>query len=168
MRILLSVIGSLLVLSSAAHAAGSDVAIYAGKFGLFQDSKNRSLPTSKLSSNMVGVEYRFKDQYNGLRPTVGAFANTDGGVYGYGGAYWDLPLNTAPFVISPGFAIGAYNQGSSKDLGSVLEFRSTMEVSYKMDSGQRFGLQFSHLSNAGLGSTNLGVETWQLMYSHPF
>lgn len=162
MRILFAAIGSLVALTSIAQAAGTgtgDIAVYGGDF---------SIRDSDQSSFMGGVEYRFKDQYNGLRPTVGVFANTDKAVYGYAGAYWDLPLNTAPFVISPGFAVGAYNQGDSKDLGSTLEFRSTLEVSYKMQNAQRIGVQISHLSNASIGDKNPGVETLQAVYTHPF
>ena len=158
MRILASALLCLAALSG--NALAGDVAIYGGQFSSFRDNKDKT--------SMVGAEYRFADQFNGLRPTVGAFVNNDSAAYGYAGAYWDLPLNTAPFVISPGFAVGGYHQGDSKDLGLGLEFRSTMEVTYKMQNGQRIGAQISHLSNASLGDENPGVETLQVVYSHPF
>ncbi len=132
--------------------------VYAGKFEFFGQGTDKE-------SMVLGGEYRFKDQFNGLRPVVGGFANSDAGAYGYAGAYWDLPLGTAPFVISPGFAVGAWHEGSSKDLGSVLEFRSTMEVDYEFDSGNRLGVALSHISNAGIGSKNPGVETFQAVFN---
>lgn len=150
---------ALFALATPAFAGqGEHLAVYGGQFEISDDTND---------SGMLGAEYRFKDQFNGLRPVVGAFANADSGAYVYGGAYWDLPLGTAPFVISPGFAVGAYNEGASKDLGSVLEFRSTLEIAYEFESGHRLGAAISHLSNAGIGDSNPGTETVQLVYSYP-
>jgi hypothetical protein len=137
---------------------GEHLSVYGGHFEISDDEND---------SAMLGVEYRFADQFNGLRPVVGAFGNADSGAYVYGGAYWDLPLGTAPFVITPGFAAGYYNEGASKDLGYDLEFRSTLEISYEFDSGNRLGVAISHLSNAGIGDSNPGTETVQLVYSYP-
>ncbi len=163
MRILLAALGTLVALTGVAQAAGTgtgDIALYGGAYSIMRDSDKQTA--------MGGLEYRFRDQYNGLRPTIGGFVNGDGALYGYAGAYWDLPLNTAPFVISPGFAVGGYSQGSSKDLGYGIEFRSTLEVSYKFQDAQRVGVQIAHLSNAGLGNKNPGTETLEAVYSHPF
>lgn len=158
MRTLIRTIAALALFSTAAHAGqGEHVAVYGGAFDISEDD----------DSAMLGGEYRFADQFNGLRPVVGAFANEDSGAYVYGGAYWDLPLGTAPFVISPGFAVGAYNQGASHDLGSVLEFRSTLEVAYQFENNHRLGVAFSHISNAGIGDSNPGTETAQVVYSYP-
>ena len=158
MRILAFAALALATLAGTASAA--DIAVYGGQFSSFR--------SNQYKTSMVGAEYRFADQFNGLRPTVGGFVNNEDAAYAYAGAYWDLPLNTAPFVISPGFAVGGYHSGASKDLGYGLEFRSTMEVTYKFDSGQRLGAQVSHLSNASLGDRNPGVETLQVVYSPPF
>lgn len=153
------VAATLLAGSAHAAAAGGDyLSVYGGQFEVFDNSGDSAL---------VGAEYRFKDQYNGLRPVVGGFVNGDSAAYGYAGAYWDLPLGTAPFVVSPGFAVGAYHSGASKDLGYGLEFRSTLEVDYQFENNHRLGLALSHLSNAGLGDKNPGVETAQVVYSYP-
>lgn len=164
MRHLLTGLVSLIALTSAAHAAPTgkgDVAIYGGQYDVFgSGSDNKSVAG--------GIEYRFADQYHGLRPTIGVMGNTDKALYGYAGAYWDLPLSNSGFYFTPGIAAGAYSHGDSKDLGYGLEFRSTAEVTYRMDSGQRVGVALSHLSNAGLGDKNPGVETLQAVYSFPF
>lgn len=130
MRIFIASLIAALSLSATAHAG--DIAVYGGEFSIFNDS-------GKDNTEMFGLEYRFKDQFNGLRPTIGGFYNTKGATYGYAGAYWDLPLNTGPFVISPGVAAGYYNRGGSKELGYDLEFRSTLEITYKLEDGQRLG-----------------------------
>lgn len=158
MRQLLAALAIVSLATPAFAGQGEHLAVYGGQFEISDNTND---------SAMLGAEYRFKDQFNGLRPVLGVMANDDSGAYVYGGAYWDLPLGTAPFVISPGFAVGAYNQGASKDLGSALEFRSTLEIAYEFDSGHRLGAAISHLSNAGIGDSNPGTETVQLVYSYP-
>lgn len=159
MRIAFRTLAVLALLTSAANAYdGEHLVGYAGGFDVSQGDD---------SAAMGGIEYRFRDQFNGLRPVVGVMGTTDSAAYLYGGAYWDLPLNTAPFVITPGFQAGAYSQGNGKDLGYGLEFRSTIEVAYEFEKGHRVGVGFSHLSNASLGNDNPGTETLQLVYSYP-
>ncbi len=131
---------------------------YIGKFDVFGAGTDKQ-------SMAVGGEYWFQDEYHGLRPVAGGFGNSDGGLYGYAGAYWDLPLGSWPIIISPGFAVGAYHEGGSKNLGGLLEFRSTLEATYGFASGDRLGMALSHLSNANLGTTNPGVEVLQVVYS---
>ena len=165
MRILLASLLSFTALTGAAFAADvpdtgkGDLAIYAGQLSALRDSKHESLEG--------GVEYRFQDQWHGIRPTVGALADDDGALYGYAGINWDLPLGILPIVITPGFDAGGYSKGNSKDLGYGIEFRSSLEATYRFDNGQRFGAAISHLSNAGLGDKNPGTETLQVVYSHP-
>lgn len=159
MRIVLRTLAALAVLTSVAQAyEGEHLVFQAGGFDVSQGDDSAALGA---------IEYRFRDQFNGLRPVVGFMATTDSATYTYAGAYWDLPLNTAPFVITPGFQAGAYSHGDGKDLGYGLEFRSTIEVAYEFEEGERVGLGFSHLSNASLGSDNPGTETLQVVYSHP-
>lgn len=158
MRKILAALAFVSLAAPAVAGEGEHISVYGGQFEVLGDSGDDT-------SAMGGAEYRFKDQFNGLRPVLGAFANDDGGAYAYGGAYWDLPLGTEPFVISPGFAVGGYHSGGSKDLGYGIEFRSTLEIAYQFDGGDRLGVAFSHLSNAGIGDSNPGVETLQAVYS---
>lgn len=158
MRIDLGMLAAFLMISSTAHAG--DMVAHVGQFSVIRDSDKRT--------GSAGMEYRFNDRFHGLRPTVGALANADGASYGYAGINWDLPLGFVPIVITPGVVAGAYRQGSSKDLGYGLEFRSSLEVTYRMKSGYRVGAAISHLSNAGLGDSNPGTETLQAVVSVPF
>lgn len=137
-------------------SADGDIAVYAGQYSIFDDH---------FDSVMFGGEYRWADIWHGIRPTIGAFNNSDDAIYGYAGIYWDLPLG--PFVLSPGVAGGYYHRGNSKDLGNDFEFRDTLELTYAFESGQRLGLQLTHLSNASLGEDNPGVETLQVVFTNP-
>ena len=94
-------------------------------------------------------------------------ANTDGGVYGFGGLYLDVFLHRR-VVITPNLAVGGYSQGDSKDLGSVIEFRSGMEIAYRFDDRSRLGVAVHHISNASIDDRNPGVNSIVLTYALPF
>jgi lipid A 3-O-deacylase len=118
-------------------------------------------------STQFGVEYRMDALKYGLRPTLGINGTTDGAVYGYGGLNWDIPL-TNELILIPNFMAGAYGKGDDgKDLGSVVEFRSGIELDYQMANQHRVGIAFNHISNASIGNHNPGAETVLVNYSIP-
>lgn len=147
--------------TAAPNSGGQEalLGLYAGQFSALRDYDH--------SAAMLGAEYRFKDMYYGIRPTIGAFGAGDGELYGYAGINWDLPLGLAPFYITPGFNVGGYSSNDQKRLGYALEFRSTLEATYQFASHERVGLAISHLSNAGLGNKNPGTETIQAVFTIP-
>lgn len=163
MRIFATALVSLCAITGTAYAADSqkgDLVVSVGKFSALRDKDHET-----VSGNL---EYRFADQYYGLRPTVGAMANADGALYGYAGINWDLPISAIrPFVITPGVKVGGYSKGDSKDLGYGVEFHDSIEVTYRFDNGQRVGAALVHMSNASLGSQNPGTEIIQAVYSFP-
>lgn len=70
-------------------------------------------------------------------------------------------------MLTPSFAVGAYEDGDGKDLGGTLEFRSAVELSYRLDDRARLGLAFDHISNASIYDDNPGTESLVLMYAIP-
>ena len=94
-------------------------------------------------------------------------ATTDAATYGYAGIGVDVFFGPR-WVATPTFAAGIYGNGDGKDLGNAVEFRSGLEVAYRFDDRSRLGLSFTHISNAGIGDRNPGVESLVLMYSVPF
>ena len=61
-----------------------------------------------------------------------------------------------------------YDAGDGKKLGHDIEFRTTIEISYELNNKNRIGLSFGHISNAGLGDNNPGVEILSLSYQIPY
>jgi len=112
------------------------------------------------------VEWRFGRKLLGFGPLVGAMSNTDGGVIGYAGIYLDLALGR--FVLSPQTGIGAYEKGSSKDLGGTFEFISGLGLSYQFADLSRLGIRYEHISNANLHDNNPGADILLLNYGIPF
>lgn len=131
----------------------------AGYYDLFDDQ----------AAGEARLEYRFGEQHKlwVFTPFVGAAATTDAATYGYAGIGIDVFFGQR-WVATPTFAAGIYGNGNGKDLGEAIEFRSGLEVAYRFDDYSRLGLSFTHISNAGIGDRNPGVESLVLMYSMPF
>lgn len=117
-------------------------------------------------STALNVEYRFGKKAAFIGPTLGILANTDGGVYGYGGFYVDLAVG--PVHITPVLSAGYYAEGDSKDLGSAFEFRQSLDLSYRFEGGVRLGMRIAHISNAHIGDHNPGQEDAQIILAIPF
>ena len=103
------------------------------------------------------LEYRHDAGLWILKPWAGLEGTSDGGVWGGAGLYADVYLGDR-LVLTPSLGAGAYAEGDGKDLGSALEFRSQLELAYRFADRSRLGLALSHLSNAGIGDDNPGVE----------
>ena len=113
------------------------------------------------------LEYRSDIKLWFVKPFSGVMVNTDAGVYGYGGFLADLFFGRR-WVLTPSLAAGFYTDGSGKDLGSGLEFRSQLEFAFRFKSRSRIGLSVSHISNASLDDVNPGTEEVVLTYAVPF
>lgn len=101
-----------------------------------------------------------------IQPMLGVMATGDGAVYGYVGLSADVALGSS-IVVRPSFAVGAFDEGSGRDLGHTVEFRSGIEIAYQFADRSRLGVELSHLSNAGLDDDNPGAETILLTYAIP-
>ena len=97
-------------------------------------------------------------------PAAGVMAGAQGSLYVYGGFRWELPLGQR-WVFSPSWATGLYYRAPDFDLGGPLEFRSAIELSYRLRDGSRLGVCLYHLSNAGLFTQNPGSESLVVTYS---
>ena len=119
----------------------------------------------------IGPEsYDFFD----IKPFVGFEGTTDSATYFLLGIYLDdnagilLTGKSSKFLVTPSFGFGIYDAGEGKKLGNNIEFRTTIEVSYQLENKNRIGLSFGHISNAGLGDDNPGVEILSLSYQIPY
>ncbi len=71
-------------------------------------------------------------------------------------------------IFTPSFGAGYYDNGSGKDLGNKLEFRTSFELSYELKNKNRIGFSISHISNANLGKKNPGAEVINISYQIPY
>jgi len=112
------------------------------------------------------LEYRSDINLSIFRPFTGFMFTGDEATYAYAGVFVDLFLGNR-WVLQPSFAAGAYRQGKGKDLGNTLEFRSQLELAYRLDNRARIGLSVNHISNASLSKNNPGTESIVLTYALP-
>jgi hypothetical protein len=126
----------------------ASVAIASGQLGM-----RRSVP------HALGIEVQARGpwRWNLIRPIAGLLTSSSGGAYVYSGVVVELPLPLG-FQLSPGFAPGVVLASGDRDLGSPIEFRSSIELSFAPMDLVRVGLGLSHISNAGLTRHNPGVE----------
>ena len=112
------------------------------------------------------IEWKGRKWFWAIKPIVGLMATTEAAIYGYAGVGWDIYFGRR-IVATPSFAAGAYSDGNGKDLGSVVEFRSALEIAWRFDNESRLGVMFYHLSNAGIDDNNPGTEVLSIGYSLP-
>lgn len=113
-----------------------------------------------------GIQYRSDLKLWVFQPMVGFMHNGHGTTDLYAGISLDVFFGNR-FVIRPSFAPSYYHRGGGEDLGYGLEFRSAIEFAYRFDDRSRLGLEVYHMSNAGLGKTNPGEESINVVYSLP-
>jgi len=94
----------------------------------------------------------------GIHPIAGGQASTRGQLYGFGGFAFDL-LTWRHLVFTESEAVGLFDSGNAKPLGSFIEFRSMAELGWRFDNDVRTTVEISHISNAGLTKHNPGEET---------
>ncbi len=112
------------------------------------------------------LEYRSDLALWLIKPWAGLEATSDGAFYGLAGLLADIRLGRR-LVLTPSLGVGTYHEGGGKDLGSVLEFRSQLELAWRFDDASRLGLAVSHISNASVGKDNPGTEILTLYYAFP-
>ncbi len=114
------------------------------------------------------------DNFFYLKPFAGIEATSDSSYYILAGVYLEDNLGQlftgkeSNLIFTPSFGGGYYDDGDGKKLGNDLEFRTTLELSYKLKNKNRIGLSFGHISNANLGDKNPGAEIISLSYQIPY
>jgi hypothetical protein len=119
-----------------------------------------------FTAGEVTAEYRFSQKLWIFKPFVGAMGTSKSAFYGYGGFLVDIYLGNR-WVLMPNAAVGYYDNGNGKNLGSHTEFRTGAEFAYRFDDRSRLGLTFHHISNAGIGKDNPGEEEMTIVFSLP-
>ncbi len=112
------------------------------------------------------LEYRHDERWWIFKPWAGLEVTSDAAIYGMAGVLVDIYFGRR-VVLTPSFGAGAYSKGDGKDLGSVIEFRSQIELAYRFNDRSRLALALSHISNASIGSDNPGTEVLTVYYHLP-
>ena len=125
----------------------------------------------KQASGFLGLQHQnddlFRESFLGkISPITGGFLTEKSAFYLYTGA--QAEYNLGLFTITPSFAPGYYNSGDGKDLGSVLEFKSEIQMSLNLSDSSEFGMSYNHISNASLGEKNPGANSYMFNFLKQF
>ena len=112
----------------------------------------------------VGIELRRPIRWWGLDIAGGVAASEEESIWAHLGLRRDFEAGPR-FVVAPGFAFAFYERGDGKDLGGELQFRSSLDLGFRLSHKTRLGLTFYHLSNAGIEPVNPGSNSAVLSYS---
>ena len=145
--------------SGPAHADDPDFLTIAGGWFDFNRQKDQG--------GEFRVDYRSNYKLGHFKPFLTFAKVTNGMTFIGGGILLDVFLGNR-FVLTPSIA-PTYWRGKTNDLdlGHGFELRSQIELAYRFNDRSRLGLAISHTSNASLGDTNPGTESFQVNYSHP-
>lgn len=116
-------------------------------------------------ANELYLRYDAGKTYGPFQPIFGASFTDQGSVWAGAGTAWTSKWDQAYLQLH--LMGGLYSQGGGADIGSLVEFRSGVEIGYEFDSGTRIGLSYDHRSNAEIDPVNPGLETLQLRVSIP-
>ena len=125
----------------------------------------------KQASGLVGLQHQNDDLYRKsflgkISPITGGFLTEKNAFYLYTGAQAEYDIGF--LTITPSFAPGYYNYGDGKDLGSVLEFKSEIQMSLNLSDSTEFGMSYNHISNASLGDKNPGANSYMINFLKQF
>ena len=173
------IILSLIILFYNSSSFSKDINIYGiGIYDIKFDGSAKNQTTDfryerRFDKTIVDIGPK-EDNFFYLKPFVGIEYTGDSASYFITGIYLEDNLgqlfrgNESSLIFTPSFGFGYYNNGSGKNLGNDIQFRSTLEVSYILKNKNRIGLSFGHISNANLGNKNPGVEIISLSYQVPY
>lgn len=134
--------------------------------GIFDFAPQRGEPDEEAPSAALQLEYHAGRKLYLAGPLAGVVADHLGGVYGYGGIYFDVALGPR-LRLTPILAAGGYHDGSSEDLGGPFAFHVGGSLAWTLPNGARAGLSITHVSNAYLYDENPGAELIFVTWAQP-
>ena len=150
--------------SAVSYQPNNDISVYTGTFDVIDKEGDDQ-------TSLVGIEHKnpdlFRDTpFGKISPITGAFVTGENSVYFYTGI--QAQYGIGPLKIYPSFSPGYYEKGDGKDLGSVLEFKSEINVAFDILENSKIGYSYSHISNNDWGNSNPGTDNQQITFSKNF
>ena len=136
--------------------------IYSGMFDFSDDGKK---------STLIGLQHQNENLnrntfLGNLSPITGVLITADNAGYVYTGVQAQYKLGSVN--LTPSFTPGLYHEGSGKDLGHILEFKSELQISLDIFKNAELGLSYNHISNASLGDKNPGANSYMFNFISEF
>ena len=124
------------------------------------------------TSTLYGLNYHLSDNafsvFNliDLNPVIGGFMTAKSATMFYSG--FETNIGQDSFYLNLSSSAGIYSNGDGKDLGNALQFKSEVNLFYRLGKSSSIGLGSHHISNAGLSSVNPGTNNFYLIFNRDF
>ena len=124
------------------------------------------------TSTLYGLNYHLSDNsfsvFNliDLNPVIGGFVTAKSATMLYSG--FETNIGQDSLYLNLSSSAGIYSNGDGKDLGNSLQFKSEVNLFYRLGELSRVGLGSHHISNAGLSSVNPGTNNFYLIFNRDF
>lgn len=124
------------------------------------------------------IEYRFghglfdstaDGGFRGLKPLVGFMVNGKGATYAYAGLVAPIQFGADnAWEFTPAAGLGVYSKAKGIDPGQPFEFHLALGLSYRVLPNARLGVAIDHISNAGTGRVNPGINSALVTWAFTF
>lgn len=124
------------------------------------------------TSTLYGINYHLSDNKFSvfdvidLNPVIGGFVTAKSATMFYSGFETNIGQDSIFFNLSS--SVGIYSNGDGKDLGNALQFKSEVNLFYRLGKSSSVGVGSHHISNAGLSSVNPGTNNFYLIFNRDF
>ena len=159
MRILLFVVS---ILFFHLNLSANSFSIFGGSYDYDDDN----------TSTLYGLNYHLSDNTFSvlnlidLNPVIGGFVTAKSATMLYSG--FETNIGKDSIYLNLSSSAGIYSNGDGKDLGNTLQFKSEVNIFYRLGKSSRLGLGSHHISNAGLSSVNPGTNNFYLIFNRDF
>ena len=143
--------------------------LFANSFSIFGGSYDYD---DDNTSTLYGVNYHLSDNTFSLfnlvdiNPVIGGFVTAKSASMLYSG--FETNIGQESFYLNLSSSAGIYSNGDGKDLGNALQFKSELNLFYRLSKSSRIGIGSHHISNAGLSSVNPGTNNFYLIFNRDF
>ena len=124
------------------------------------------------TSTLYGLNYHLSDNkfsvFNviDLNPVIGGFVTAKSATMFYSG--FETNIGQDSIYLNLSSSAGIYSNGEGKDLGNALQFKSEVNLFYRLGKSSSVGLGSHHIPNAGLSSVNPGTNNFYLIFNRDF
>jgi lipid A 3-O-deacylase len=143
--------------------------ISANSFSIFGGSYDYD---DDFTSTLYGFNYHMTDSqidvfdlFN-INPVIGGFVTAKSAGMFYSG--FETNIGQDKIFLNLSSSAGIYSNGNGKDLGNALQFKSEVNLFYRLNNSTRIGFGSHHISNAGLSSVNPGTNNYYLIFNKDF
>ena len=125
-----------------------------------------------FTSTLYGLNFHFSDSkfrvfdLIDLNPVIGGFVTAKSATMFYSG--FETNIGQGPLYLNLSSSTGIYSNGDGKDLGNFLQFKSEVNLFYKIGNSSKVGIGSHHISNAGLSSVNPGTNNYFFIFNKDF